>query len=154
MISQALVRIPIVCQSDELRAFLSQSNVTLPKLDLDVAAKKNASLFPGTSIVRSFYRSVTSGIDMFASTGPSSMMDQVIHRLSQQANGGLGVQDEDLVGKADVPLELRRVEENYFMGPICDFFVTLFELKDKNNFIRRQAILIVLQSILGTTIER
>lgn len=106
-------------------------------------------------------------------TGTSSMMDTIIERLSQQAAelsgiGGSGVQDEDLVGQllADgstngrsdaIPVDLR-VEGGegltYFTKPICDLFVTVFELKEKNNWLRRQAILIILQQILGGTIER
>lgn len=41
-----------------------------------------------------------------------------------------------------------------FTGPICDLFVEIFELRDSNNWLRRQAIVIILQQILGSTIER
>jgi sorting nexin-25 len=101
-------------------------------------------------------------------TGTSSMMDTIIQRLSQQAAelsgiGGSGVQDEDLVGQllagkddatSSLPLDLRVGDEGltYFTAPICDLFVTLFELKEKNNWLRRQAILIILQQILGGAI--
>lgn len=160
---QALVRIPLICQSDELRSFLSQQNISLPKIDID-AGKRNATLFPGQSLVRSFYRSFTSGIDDMFSSGPSSMMDSVIRQLSQQAAelsgiGGSGVQDEDLVGqllagKGGSGAGLSEEGLTYFTAPICDLFVTLFELKEKNNWLRRQAILIILQQVLGGTIER
>ena len=79
------------------------------------------------------------------------MMDTVIQRLSQQATAG--VQDEDLVGQLEVR-EGATEGMTYFTTPICDFFVTLFELGAKNKWLRRQAILIILQSILGGTIER
>lgn len=146
---QALVRIPVICQSTELRSFLSQQNISLPKLDVD-AGKRNLSYFPGQGLVRSFYRSVTSGIDEMFTAGPASMMDTIIQRLSAQASAG--VQDEDLVGQ----LLAQPQEEGltYFTAPICELFVTLFELKEKNNWLRRQAILIILQQILGGTIER
>ncbi|KAI5479855.1 structural protein MDM1 [Pseudohyphozyma bogoriensis] len=162
---QALVLNPIICQSNELRSFLSQQNISLPQLDVD-AGKRNASYFPGQGLVRSFYRSVTSGLEEVFTAGPSSMMDTIIQRLSQQAAdisgiGGPGVQDEDLVGqllagKGGLPSDLRGNEEGltYFTAPICDLFVTLFELKEKNNWLRRQAILIILQQVLGGTIER
>ena len=42
----------------------------------------------------------------------------------------------------------------YFTAPICDLFITVFELKERSNWLRRQAILIVLQQVLGGTIER
>ncbi|KAF8939237.1 Intermediate filament protein [Dissophora ornata] len=41
-----------------------------------------------------------------------------------------------------------------FTEPLCDLFIELFELKEKNNWLRRQAVVIVLQQVLGGTIER
>ncbi|KAI8369312.1 PXA domain-containing protein [Radiomyces spectabilis] len=38
--------------------------------------------------------------------------------------------------------------------PLCDLFIEMFELKEKNNWLRRQAVVIILQQILGGTIER
>ena len=37
---------------------------------------------------------------------------------------------------------------------LSDIFIELFELKEKNNWLRRQAVLIILQQIFGGTIER
>jgi sorting nexin-25 len=161
-----------------LRSFLSQQNITLPKLNADFREprKSTSSLFRGQGIVRSLYRSVTSGIDdMFA--GPA-MMEQVIQRLSQQAAdyaglGGASMNDEDLVSQAvvrmrssasaaaahlGVPPEWRPSPASegltYFTTPICDLFIELFQLKEKNNWLRKQAIVLILQQVLGGTIER
>ncbi|KAH9824220.1 PXA domain-containing protein [Melampsora americana] len=41
-----------------------------------------------------------------------------------------------------------------FTAPICDFLIEIFELNDKNQWLRKQGIVIVLQQILGGTIER
>ncbi|KAF9968085.1 Intermediate filament protein [Mortierella alpina] len=41
-----------------------------------------------------------------------------------------------------------------FTEPLCDLFIELFELKQKNNWLRRQAVVIILQQVLGGTIER
>ncbi|KAG0016543.1 Intermediate filament protein [Podila clonocystis] len=41
-----------------------------------------------------------------------------------------------------------------FTEPLCDLFIELFELKEKNNWLRRQAVVIILQQVLGGTIER
>ncbi|KAF9114150.1 Intermediate filament protein [Mortierella sp. AM989] len=41
-----------------------------------------------------------------------------------------------------------------FTEPLCDLFIELFELKDKNNWLRRQAVVIILQQVMGGTIER
>ena len=166
---QALVRIPSVCQSAELRAFLSQQNINLPRPDADTP-KSSLALFPGQSMMRSFFRTVTTGIDDALGAGPSSMMDTVIRQLSVQAEqftglgmtGGVGEEDLVRAGKVDEGAAANAVagqaglEEGltYFTAPICDLFVTLFELKEKNNWLRKQAILIILQQVLGGTIER
>ena len=142
------MKLPTVCQSKELRAFLSQQNITLPRLD-DLPKPT----FPGQTLVRSLYKTVTSGIDeILTGSNASSMMDTVIQRLSQQEKAV--VQDEDLVGQLLEVQEGAKEGMTYFTTPICDLFVTLFELGVKNNWLRRQAILIILQSILGGTIER
>lgn len=122
--------------------------------------------------MRTIYRSVTSGIDDVLGTSTTSMMDAIVERLSQQAAVGV-IQAEDLVeqtlsdaqhgvvvgaasSSSSSPSSARIGEEGltYFTAPICDLFVTVFELREKNNWLRRQAILIVLQQVLGGTIER
>ncbi|GFZ43633.1 hypothetical protein JCM24511_01353 [Saitozyma sp. JCM 24511] len=40
-----------------------------------------------------------------------------------------------------------------FTAPICDLFIELFDLKE-NNWLRRQAIVVILQQFLGSTLER
>ena len=44
-------------------------------------------------------------------------------------------------------------EETSFTAPICDLFIEVFDLKE-NNWLRRQAIVVILQQFLGSTIER
>ena len=41
-----------------------------------------------------------------------------------------------------------------FTSPICDLILAVFELDKKNNWLRRQAIVIILQQVLGDTVER
>jgi len=121
------------------------------------------------------YRSVTESIDdMFF--GPS-MLDVMIQRLTRQAAGlvgivGSAVNDEDLVAQAlrasgqamsvdsfmQMSGDLKPLEgetsASTFSGPICDLILAVFELDKKNNWLRRQAIVIILQQVLGDTIER
>ncbi|ORY33714.1 PXA domain-domain-containing protein [Naematelia encephala] len=40
-----------------------------------------------------------------------------------------------------------------FAAPICDLFIEVFDLKE-NNWLRRQAIVVILQQFLGSTVER
>lgn len=43
--------------------------------------------------------------------------------------------------------------ETSFTSPICDLFIEMFDLKE-NNWLRRQAIVVILQQFLGSTVER
>ncbi|KAF8522877.1 PhoX domain-containing protein [Hysterangium stoloniferum] len=170
---QSLVAIPMVCDSEELRAFLSRQ-APLNVLPIDTTGKSHAS-FPGQTIVRTVYRSVAESIDDML-FGPS-MLEVMIQRLTRQAAEfagivGVGMNDEDLVAQAfkssgkSLPEEtlmkfpgvLKTLEgessASSFSSPICDLILAVFELDKKNNWLRRQAIVIILQQVLGGTIER
>lgn len=102
------------------------------------------------------------------------MLDVMIQRLTRQAAEfagivGSGSNDEDLVaqalnasGKSATEATLLKIsgelklegEVTTFTSPICDLILAVFELNKKNNWLRRQAILIILQQVLGGTIER
>jgi sorting nexin-25 len=124
------------------------------------------------------YKSVTESIDdMFF--GPS-MLDVMIQRLTRQAADfagivGSGAADEELIAQAlrssgaeggaaedailpRLPGDLRPIDgesgTSTFSRPICDLILAVFELDKKNNWLRRQAIVIILQQVLGGTIER
>lgn len=112
--------------------------------------------------------------------GPS-MLDVMIQRLSKQAAefagiAGSGVHDEELIEQA-LKAKSRsfggggsRVEDSLskldlkplegesgmssFSAPICDLILAVFELDKKNNWLRKQAVVIILQQVLGSTIER
>lgn len=165
---QSVIAIPIVCESSELRAFLSRDSPFVAR-NPDPLNKP----FSGTDLVKNVYKHVTESIDdMFF--GPS-MLDVMIQRLTRQAAEfagivGSGSNDEDLVaqalnasGKTATEATLMRIsgelkllegETTAFTAPICDLILAVFELNKKNNWLRRQATLIILQQVLGGTIER
>jgi len=106
------------------------------------------------------------------------MVDALIQRLGQQALevAGLssaGTAEDDVLSASQASLLDRTgavssgsmtntaqlIPEDgegltSFTAPLCDLFVELFELKAANNWLRRQAVLIILQQVLGGTIER
>ena len=105
------------------------------------------------------------------------MLDVMIQRLTRQAAEfagivGSGINDEDLVAQAlnasgkaaseatlmKLPGDLKPLEgetsTSTFSAPICDLILAVFELNKTNNWLRRQAIVIILQQVLGGTIER
>jgi len=80
---------------------------------------------------------------------------------------GSGAQDEDLVANAvkspdetllNMPGDLKALggesSSSTFTTPICDCVLSIFELDQKKNWLRRQAVLVILQQVLGGTIER
>ncbi|TFK41847.1 PhoX domain-containing protein [Crucibulum laeve] len=171
---QNVIAIPVVCESDELRAFLSRESPFIAS-EREPTANKGSIPFSGTGLVRTMYRSVTESIDdMFF--GPS-MLDVMIQRLTRQAAEfagivGSGINDEDLVAQAlnasgktaseatlmQLSGDLKPLEgesgTSTFSAPICDLILAVFELNKKNNWLRRQAIVIILQQVLGGTVER
>jgi sorting nexin-25 len=109
--------------------------------------------------------------------GPS-MLDLMYTSLSRQISdvtGLVGMGSDDLVNllpqalksgwlkDADVPNppthtlpeSSEEIAASIFTAPICDLCIELFDLKEnKNNWLRRQAILVIIQQFLGNTIER
>ncbi|KIJ53798.1 hypothetical protein M422DRAFT_775777 [Sphaerobolus stellatus SS14] len=171
---QSLVAIPVVCQSDGFRAFLSRQ-APLNVVPIEKRGKSDHLSYPGQTIVRQVYRSVAEHIDDML-FGPS-MLEVMIQRLTRQAAElagivGVGMNDEELVAQAfkttgkGLPEEtlmkfsgiLKTLEgetsSSSFSGPICDLILAVFELNKKNNWLRRQAIVIILQQVFGGTIER
>ncbi|WVQ85251.1 hypothetical protein IAT38_007416 [Cryptococcus sp. DSM 104549] len=76
--------------------------------------------------------------------------------LSGPAAGTSGVNGEGAAGAGTPsPIAPMGGESGMtsFTAPICDLFIELFDLKE-NNWLRRQAIVVILQQFLGGTIER
>jgi len=139
------------------------------------ASGRQQTSYPGHTFVRHVYRSVAESIDDML-FGPS-MLEIMLQRLTRQAAElagivGVGMNDEDLVVQAfkssgkSLPEEtlmkfpgvLKTLDgetsSSSFSAPICDLILAIFELNKKNNWLRRQAIVIILQQVLGGTIER
>ncbi|KAF9041811.1 PhoX domain-containing protein [Hymenopellis radicata] len=173
---QSVIAIPAVCESDELKAFLSRESPFVAAESQSSTPAKASQTFSGSDLVRNVYRSVAESIDdMFF--GPS-MLDVMIQRLTRQAAEfagivGSDVTNEDLVAQAlsaagknasdagmMLSADLKPLDgegsTSSFSAPICDLILAIFELNKQNNanWLRKQAIVIILQQVLGGTIER
>lgn len=177
---QALLGIPEVCEERILRSFLSQQNISLRTSSPGGSTTSPGAagdFIPGQSLLRNLFRSVTSSIDDML--GGPSMLDTIILRLSQQAadfasgvGGTTDATNDDLVsavvdGASDgnnAPIDLLALSAGLepadgegltsFTAPVANLLVEVFDLKDKGSWLRRQAIVIILQQVLGGTIER
>ena len=167
---QELLRLPAVCRSRDLRAFLSQSAI--------VSTKDSSRDGERRDIVSRIYNSVTDGMDEFLGNVP--VLDQLsiagqnlISAATSQFNtmpstgsgAPLPIAPEDPIQTADARAELLVFEPNAtntsradqlapFVKPICDIFLETFDLQRGNNWLRGRAVVVVLHQLLGGAVER
>ncbi|KAL8736225.1 MAG: hypothetical protein Q9166_000380 [cf. Caloplaca sp. 2 TL-2023] len=169
-----LLRLPAVCQSRDLRAFLSQSAI-ISKQDIGRDTERR-------DIVSRIYNSVTDGMDEFLGNVP--VLDQLsiagqnlISAATNQFNSmpfpnasstspSTSTNDTkalldaaDPIHSVEARAELEAFDSNArelepFVKPICDLFLETFELNRGNNWLRGRAVVVVLHQLLGGTVER
>ena len=160
-----LLRLPDVCSSRDLRAFLSQSAI-LSTAD----AERNSNGSERRDIVSRIYNSVTDGMDEFLGNIP--VLDQLsvagqnlISAATSQysalpAPTAPNVDAHTVVpsvNTAEAQAELEAFESKElepFVKPICDIFLEVFELNRSQNWLRGRAVVVVLHQLLGGTVER
>lgn len=138
--------------------------------------RRQLEALPGHGLIRSFYSSLTAGLSApsllealigglrqqaveFASLGdsashPDDILSPSVHeeKAATMVIESPGVDALAALSVTMKPLEGEGVTT--FTAPICDLIVEVFELNDKNQWLRKQGIVIVLQQILGSAIER
>jgi len=149
-----LLLLPDVCRSRELRAFLSQSAIAQGQDIMDREDKKD--------MMTRLYDSVADGMDDILGNIP--VLDQIsvagqnlIAAATSQLNSMPLNVNEETFPAAEAEAELNAFENKElepFIKPICDIFLEVFELNRGNNWLRGRAVVVVLQQLLGGTIER
>ncbi|KAI0429623.1 PXA domain-containing protein [Xylaria sp. FL1042] len=151
---QELLRLPDVCRSRDLRAFLSQSVIHQGEDLMSREDKKD--------MITRLYDSVADGMEDILGNIP--VLDQlslagqnlIAAATSQMSTMPLSV-NEDAVSTAEAEAELNAFENKElepFIKPICDIFLEIFGLNRGNNWLRGRAVVVVLHQMLGGTIER
>ncbi|CEP07570.1 hypothetical protein [Parasitella parasitica] len=159
--------------TSSLQSLLSPSVQNLQK---SIAAMDDTQQkkMPNKGFMQHIYKTVAAGIDDML-VGPS-MLDLITQRLGEQVmefdqtNASQMTSSSSshskIVDSADIssvnvmessnelPDSLKAEGITKFTEPLCDLFIEMFELKDKTNWLRRQAVVIILQQILEGTIER
>ncbi|KAI1424000.1 PXA domain-containing protein [Xylaria sp. FL1777] len=150
---QELLRLPDVCRSRDLRAFLSQSVIHQGEDLMSREDKKD--------MITRLYDSVADGMEDILGNIP--VLDQlslagqnlIAAATSQMSTIPLSV-NEDAVTIAEAEAELNAFENKElepFIKPICDIFLEIFGLNRGNNWLRGRAVVVVLHQMLGGTIE-
>ena len=168
---RGLLRLPAVCRSRDLRAFLSQSAIISSIQDSSREGERR-------DIISRIYNSVTDGMDEFLGNVP--VLDQLsiagqnlISAATSQFNtmqpagsgASLPIAPEDPIQTAEARAELLAFDPNSnntsradqlepFVKPICDIFLESFDLTRGNNWLRGRAVVVVLHQLLGGTVER
>ena len=166
-----LLRLPAVCRSRDLRAFLSQSAIISTTHNSTREGERR-------DIISRIYNSVTDGMDEFLGNVP--VLDQLsiagqnlISAATSQFNtmqptgsgAPLPIAPEDPIQTAEARAELLAFDPNTsntnraeqlepFVKPICDIFLESFDLQRGNNWLRGRAVVVVLHQLLGGTVER
>ena len=155
-----LLRIPAVCRSFDLRAFLSQRPI-LSENDVRGDGARD-------DMVSRIYTSVTDGMDEFLGNIP--VLDQLsvagqnlISAATSQYYNNARAQDAQNSTQTDaIEIHEARTELDAFdnqtlepiVKPICDLFLETFELNRAPNWLRGRAVVVVLHQLLGGTVER
>lgn len=149
-----LLLLPEVCRSRELRAFLSQSVIAQGQ---DLVDQEG-----GRDMITRLYDSVADGVEDILGNIP--VLDQLsvagqnlIAAATNQLNAMPPGDSEEPIPTAEAEAELNAFDNKElepFIKPICDIFLEVFELNRGNNWLRGRAVVVVLQQLLGGTIER
>ncbi|KIH87247.1 hypothetical protein SPBR_04549 [Sporothrix brasiliensis 5110] len=181
---RALLLMPDVCRSRELRAFLSQRVIS-------THVNGGASASGGTNmpasvgnldadrrdVISRLYDSVADGMEDILGSIPvldqlSTAGQNLIAAAASQLGGGAAAHNAAaaqnasasgaaVAASAEAAAELAAATSTLpdetaapFVKPICDIFLEIFELNRGNNWLRGRAVVVVLHQLLGGTIER
>ncbi len=155
---QALVQQSEICSSKEFRIFLTEKNPNYdtPKRPLPSLIAQSLQQIPGSEVLSQGSPPTTSKSifeKIFAASPPKSKKDSLSSsttRLStpQVSNSLTNPLRSSTVSNASTGQIVSATEA------VIDFFIEIFELKEKNNWWRKQAIVLILQQLFGGTVER
>lgn len=155
---RALLLVPAICRSRELRAFLSQSAIASNGV--------NGTQVDAKDFVTRIYNSVSDGMEEFLGNIPvldqlsvagQNLISAATAQMSDMPVDRLDPATQDPATAAEAEAELNAYEAKEaepFVKPICDLFLETFELSKGNSWLRGRTVVVVLHQLLGGTIER
>ena len=136
--SQAALALPDVRVSRTIQLFLSDVNdgASIPNNATEISLMER---------MLGSVSELANGIEELMDGFRPTMFDAVVHQI-------IAAEDRsESISTVDICTEAR---QGYFTEPLCDFLFELFQLKHESDWLRRRAIELVLQNLLGSTIER
>ncbi|KAJ2569139.1 tRNA (guanine-N(7)-)-methyltransferase (tRNA(m7G46)-methyltransferase), partial [Coemansia sp. RSA 1836] len=147
---QGLLRDPRVCSARALRLFLSSVDPPPPPPPPQqaLAAELHGDGSGGGGWMQRIYKTV--GEDIGGITGADSMLELIVQELGAQ----VAMQQQPRQPATAIAATTAVADAQAFIDPLSDLFVEVFGLKNRRNWLRRQAISILLRHIVGGTVER
>lgn len=147
---QELIQIPEVCSNKAFRSFLSSENFSIRKNQTFAEySSSNKNKRNSIEIVASkLYNGISNRLTSVPvnPTGPRQIHDTLQLENFQAMQSELRLYDE---------AEIQQNESKVvFVKPICDLLISVFRLNSSKSWLRGRALLVILQQIFGTTIER
>ncbi|KAK6458881.1 intermediate filament protein [Scheffersomyces xylosifermentans] len=148
---QELIKIPQVCGNKAFRSFLSSENFTL---------RKNQAFEDGLHIAGDGSKS---NVEMVANKLYNGISSRFVPQFNILSNKFQSENNnkEMMENIKDMQQELRQFDEygtasskTVFVKPICDLLITVFRLNNSKSWLRGRALVVILQQIFGTTIEK
>ncbi|EGW34455.1 uncharacterized protein SPAPADRAFT_149358 [Spathaspora passalidarum NRRL Y-27907] len=135
---QELIKIPEICSNKAFRSFLSSENFSL---------HKNQPFGDAEFLANKWYRGI---YDKFMPISGS-------HDIP---NNPIEAESQIVENIRDMEKELKQFDEGtntkttVFVKPICDLLITVFRLSNSKSWLRGRALVVILQQLFGTTIEK
>ncbi|KAM9914884.1 hypothetical protein OXX69_000199 [Metschnikowia pulcherrima] len=133
---QELLKLPDVCSDPAFRSFLSSENFHVGKATTTTKTKMD-------SILTQFYQDLSNQPQNKKSEKPQIKRNEEMLLNIREMERELKQFDEVQTNFAKVP----------FVKPISDLLLTVFNLS-RSNWLRGRALLVILQQVLGSTIEK
>lgn len=134
---QSLLKIPEVCSDPAFRSFLSSEEFLLGPGDK--APQKNFDAF-----FNRFYGKLGQRVPVANTEQNRTEDDQEILANIQEMERELKQFDDIERGGAKIP----------FVKPISDLLMAMFNLRNSQSWLRGRALLVILQQVLGSTVEK
>ncbi|RCK62851.1 Structural protein MDM1 [Candida viswanathii] len=146
---QELIKIQEVCSDKAFRSFLSSENFNLKKNQrFEEPARNDNNNSYQALFGNKWYRGIS---DLVVTTKDP-------HDVSE---GPSGIDSGIMENIKDMEKELKQFDEEStqtaktpFVKPLCNLLITVFKLHNSKNWLRGRALVVILQQILGTTVEK
>ncbi|KAG2734868.1 hypothetical protein G9P44_002874 [Scheffersomyces stipitis] len=149
---QLLIQIPEVCSNKAFRSFLSSENFTL---------RKNQTFEDGITGDGSRSKNNVELVANKLYNGISTRLVPNFNTVPRKAATDVATNEEMMENIKDMQQELKWFDEygsssskEVFVKPICDLLISVFRLNNSKSWLRGRALVLILQQLFGTTIEK